>query len=321
MPGITVYACEPDEAALFRSLAAQYGVALTLVSVPPALDDAALRRAPDSRCVSVGHKSEVSAAMLRAMKRAGVEHLSTRSIGLDHIDLVAAEELGIVVENAVYAPDGVADFTVMLLLMALRGAKRLVGAVARSDFRLAGVRDRDLRDLTVGVVGTGRIGSAVIERLGGFGCRLVTYDPIRSVRDGVSFAELLRTSDIVTLHAPLTPQTRHLLGQREFSAMKSGAVLINTARGGLVDTAAMIRALDDGRLGGVALDVLEDEHGHFYADRTTAPDDHPFLRRLQELPNAIVTPHTAYYTVRALRDTVEQTLAKCAAFERNRAHD
>lgn len=319
--GITIYACEPDEAALFRTLAPDYGLALTLTSLPVRLTDTAVTPAPDHRCISVGHKSNVSAAMLRAFRRAGVEHISSRSIGLDHIDLAVADELGIAVENTSYEPDGVADFTLMLMLMALRGAKRLLDDVSRSDFRLGTARDRDLCDLTVGVVGTGRIGSAVITRLRGFGCRIVAHDPHRPAPGGVSLEELLRTSDIVTLHAPLTPRTRHLLGNDELASMKPGALLINTARGGIVDTAALIDALERGHLGGVALDVLEEEGGHFYVDRTTSRADHPFLSRLQKLPHAIVTPHTAYYTERALRDTVAQTLAKCVAFERNRAHE
>lgn len=312
--GLTVYGCEHDEAELFRALSPQYGVDVTLVSDP--VTESAGMPAPTTRCVSVGHKADLTRPMLRALSAAGVAHVSTRSIGLDHIDLGAAAELGITVENTVYAPDGVADFTLMLMLMALRGAKRLVGAASRGDFRLAQGRDRDLCDLTVGVVGVGRIGAAVIERLRGFGCRVVAHDPGREIPHGVSLRDLLRASDIVTLHLPLTPGSRHLLDRDAFAAMRPGAILVNTARGGLVDTAAMIHALETGRLGGVAVDVLEEERGHFYVDRTGAA--HPFLTRLEALPHAIVTPHTAYYTERALRDTVEQTLTRCAAFERNR---
>jgi len=212
--GITVYSCEPDEADLFHEIAPRFGIVPTTTG--DAVSEAGSVSPPGNRCISVGHKSEVSWTVLRALREAGVEHLSTRSIGLDHIDLCAAARLGITVENAVYDPDGVADYTVMLILMAIRDAKAIVTAANRSDFRLRGTRGSDLRDLTVGVVGVGNIGRAVIARLVGFGCRVLTSDR-------VPLDELLRDSDIVTLHAPLHVQTHHLIGRRELATMKRGA--------------------------------------------------------------------------------------------------
>jgi D-specific alpha-keto acid dehydrogenase len=135
--------------------------------------------------------------------------------------------------------------------------------------------------------------------------------------DVVSFEELLAASDLVTLHVPLTADTHHLIGCGQLASMKPGAILVNTARGALVDTGALISALESGRLGGAALDVLEGEQGLVHPDRTAGPVDHRFFRELQQLPNAIVTPHVAYRTVRTLRDTVETTLTNCLIFERN----
>lgn len=317
-PGITIYGCEPDEARVFEELAKRLGVIPTLTSA--AVSHSSIPR-QGNRCISVGHKSEVDAATLRALKGAGVEHISTRSIGLDHIDLRAAEELGIAVENVVYAPDGVADYTVMLMLMAIRQAKEIVSSAQGHDFRLGRVRGKELRDMTVGVLGVGQIGQAVIERLQGFGCRLLTHNGGRkATADDVSLAELLRRSDVVTLHLPLNGDTYHAIGREQIEAMKPGAFLINTGRGALVDTGALIGALESGRLGGAALDVLEGEEGYFYVDRRKRPIDHPFLPKLQGMPNVIVTPHTAYYTERALYDTVEKTIEKCLAYERGRTH-
>jgi D-specific alpha-keto acid dehydrogenase len=319
--GITVYGCEQDEADMFGELAPLFGFMPTLVGAP--VSATSVVSVPRNRCISVGHKDEISARELRALKDAGAAYVCTRSIGLDHIDLPAAERLGIAVDNVVYAADGVAEFTLMLMLMAIRNAKEIVSSAERHDFRLPPVRGRDLSDMTVGVVGVGHIGTAVIRRLQGFGCRVLAHNDGRKAAaeaDFVSLPELLAESDVVTLHVPLNAATHHLVGREQIDAMKPGALLVNTGRGALVDTDALIAALESGRLGGAALDVLEGEDGLFYFDCTKRPVDNGFLLRLQALPNAIVTPHTAYYTRRALRDTVEKTLTNCLNFERSQAN-
>jgi D-specific alpha-keto acid dehydrogenase len=320
--GITVYGCEPDEAVLFHELGPRFGIVPTITS--DAVSEAGVLPVSGNRCISVGHKSEISRTALDALHEAGVEHICTRSIGVNHIDLRAAARLGITVENAAYAPDGVADYTLMLILMAIRNAKEIVNAANGNDFRLRRVRGKDLRDLTVGVVGVGSIGTAVITRLQGFGCRVLASHNTRchdAAANFVSLDRLLLESDVVTLHVPLNAQTHHLIGRGEITAMRQGAVLVNTGRGALVDTDALVVALEDGTLGGAALDVLEGEEGLFYFDCTSRPIDHCLLLRLQRLPNVIITPHTAYYTRRALHDTVEQTLIKCRDYESGRAHD
>jgi len=320
--GITVYSCEQDEADLFDELCPRFGVVPTITS--DVVSESSVISVPRNRCISVGHKSEISRGLVRALHEVGVEYISTRSIGLDHIDVHAAEDMGITVENVVYAPDGVADYTLMLILMAIRNVKEVVSSADQHDFRLGSVRGKDLRDLTVGVLGVGNIGKAVVRRLQGFGCRVLAYNDGRDVTaaaEFVSLDDLLLESDIVTLHMPLTADTHHFIGHEQIAAMKQGAFLVNTGRGALVDTDALIGALEGGKLGGAALDVLEGEEGIFYVDRTTTPVDNQSLLRLQQLPNAIVTPHTAYYTRRALHDTVEQTLINCLRFERNRASE
>jgi D-specific alpha-keto acid dehydrogenase len=320
--GLTVYGCERDEADLFGELAPRFGVTPTLTRAT--VSETTIASLHANRCISVGHTSRVSGADLRALRDAGVEYVSTRSIGCDHIDLDAAAALGITVENVVYAPDGVADYTLMLILMAIRNAKRVVISAEHRDFTLAGVRSRDLRDATVGVVGVGHIGAAVVRRLQGFGCRVLAHSNRRNgavAADFVCLDELLHESDVVTLHLPLNADTHHFIGREQIEMMKQGAILVNTGRGPLVDTDALIVALEAGKLGGAALDVLEGEDGIFYVDCTTRPVDNQFLLRLQQLPNVIVTPHTAYYTRRALYDTVEKTLVNCLNFERTRARE
>ena len=320
---ITMYGCGPDEAVLFRELAPGLGVRPVITDAP--LSETNTELAVGSRCVSVGHKTFITHAALRALGRAGVKYISTRSIGCNHIDVEYAESIGICVENISYSPDSVADYTLMLMLMALRDAKAIVRRTDLHDYRLSEVRGRELRDLTVGVIGTGRIGAAVIDRLRGFGCRVLAHDKRPVDRPGprvehVPLDELLRRSDLVTLHAPLTAATHHLLDRQRLARMKDGALVVNTARGGLIDTEALVQELESGRLGGAALDVVEREAGIFYADRRDETLESKALLRLQELPNALITPHTAYYTDHALRDTVQNSLTNCLTFESGNQH-
>lgn len=312
--GITIYGCGEDEAALFRALAPRFGIAPAITAEPPTEANAHL--AAGNRCVSIGHKTRVTSAALRALAGAGVAYVSTRSIGFNHISVQYAESLGIEVGNVVYSPDSVADYTLMLMLMAVRHAKSTVLRAEVHDYRLHEARGKELRDLTVGVVGTGRIGAAVIDRLRGFGCRVLAHDNSPKADAAyVPLEDLLRRSDIVTLHTPLGPGTHHLLDRQRLARMKRGAYVVNTGRGALIDTEALVSALESGRLGGAALDVLEGEEGVFYADRRGTPVEGKPLLRLQQLPNVLISPHTAYYTDHALSDTVENSIVNCLHFE------
>ncbi|MEV1120789.1 D-isomer specific 2-hydroxyacid dehydrogenase family protein [Actinosynnema sp. NPDC049800] len=300
-------------------MAPRFGVVPTIT--PDPVSTATVALASGNRCVSVGHKTRITNPTLLALSRAGVEYVSTRSIGYDHLDVDYAERVGITVGNVAYSPDSVADYTVMLMLMVLRNAKSLIRRADAHDYRLPDVRGKELRDLTVGVVGTGRIGAAVIDRLWGFGCQKLAYDiRPRTSADYVPLDELLQQSDIVTLHTPLTADTHHLLDRRRIGQMKHGAFVVNTGRGGLIDTEALVPALASGRLGGAALDVLEGEEGIFYADCRDRPLAGTPLSRLQQLPNVLISPHTAYYTDHALSDTVANSLAGCRDFDRRKQH-
>jgi D-specific alpha-keto acid dehydrogenase len=312
--GVTLYGCGPDEAALFRELAPRFGVVLTITDAPASEANAELARG--NRCISIGHKTRITDGTLRALSQVGVEYISTRSIGRNHIDVGYAQSLGITVGNVVYSPDSVADYTLMLMLMAVRHVKSMIRRTDAHDYRLGDKRGKELRDLTVGVVGTGRIGSAVIDRLLGFGCLVLAYDstPATSAHY-VSLDELLRQSDIVTLHTPLTPETHHLLDRQSIARMRKGAYVINTGRGSLIDTGALIAALESEQLGGAALDVIEGEEGIFYVDRRGGPIESKELLLLQDMPNVLISPHMAFHTDHALRDTVENSIVNCIDFE------
>jgi D-specific alpha-keto acid dehydrogenase len=317
--GITVYGCRQEERALFRELAPVLGVMPTITAAGVSEVNAGL--ALGNRCVSVSHKTQVTNSTLHALSQAGVSYVSTRSVGYDHIDVTYAESVGISVEAVAYSPDSVADYTLMLMLTAVRHAKSVIRRTEVHDYRLSDAPGKELRDLTIGVIGTGRIGAAVIDRLKGFGCRVLAHDRRPKVAaDYVPLGELLRRSDIVTLHTPLTADTHHLLDRVRIRQMRHGAFVINTGRGALVDTEALVRALERGRLGGAALDVLEGEEGIFYADWSGKPVEKGLLLRLQELPNVFVSPHIAYYTDHALGDMVEHTIANCLRFTRERQH-
>lgn len=320
-PRITIYGCGPDEAVLFRELAPRFGATPTITDAP--ISEANTELASGSRCISVGHKARITNATLRALGQAGVSYISTRSIGYNHIDVGYADGVGISVENVTYSPDSVADYTLMLMLMVVRDAKSIIRRADVHDYRLGEARGKELRDLTVGVIGTGRIGTSVIDRLRGFGCRTVAHDNrsrSRAAVDYVPLDELLQQSDMVTLHAPLDANTHHLLNRQRMEKMKRGAFIINTGRGALIDTEALVPALEGGRLGGAGLDVLEGEEGIFYADCRNKPIASKPLLRLQELPNVIISPHTAYYTDHALTDTVENSIINCLKFESGNQH-
>jgi D-specific alpha-keto acid dehydrogenase len=312
--GITAYGCDPHEAAIFREIAPRLGVVATVTEA--AVSATTVELARGNRCISVGHKTAITRDTLGELSSAGVRYLSTRSIGHDHIDVAHAERVGITVGNVDYSPDSVADYTLMLILMVLRGARSVIRRTEVHDYRLDDAPGRELRDLTVGVVGTGRIGTAVLARLRAFGPRVLAHDrrPVPGV-EHVSLDELLRLSDVVTLHTPLDAATHHLLDRRGIARMRPGAVVVNTGRGALVDTDALVSALETGRLGGAALDVLEGEEGIFYFDCRGRPPGNRALMRLHRLPNVILSPHAAYYTDRALRDTVENSIVNCLEFE------
>ncbi|MDD4850673.1 MAG: NAD(P)-dependent oxidoreductase [Gemmiger sp.] len=308
---IAVFGVTEAERALFLAAAPPQGVAVRLVAEALCPQNAWM--AAGCPCVSVSHKARVSGACLAALARAGVGYLSTRSIGCDHIDLAAAKALGIAVGNVAYSPGSVADFTLLLLLMSLRQVQPMLHRAAAGDYRLPPHPAPELCELTVGVVGTGRIGRAVMARLEGFGCRVLAYSRHQPA-GGPSLNTVLAHSDVLTLHLPLCADTYHFLDKARLAQLKPGAILINTGRGELVDTAALADALEGGRLGGAALDVVEDEREYLYTDCRAARPQSPLLARLRALPNLILTPHVAFYTAPALRDTVAQTLQNCRLY-------
>lgn len=230
---IFAYALRPyDELGYLDALSRELGFEYDWTTDYPTLENAGLAAGADGVCIIT---NPMTPDLLAAYRELGVRGLATRSIGYDHIDLLAARELGIRVAHAAYPPEGVANYAIMLMLMALRKIKLVMRCAAAQDFSLAGKIGRDLSSCTVGVVGTGAIGACVIRHLQGFGCRVLACDPVkrdelRALATYVSLPELLAASDVVTLHAPGLPENHHMIGGTELALMRQGAVLVNAAR-------------------------------------------------------------------------------------------
>ena len=263
--------------------------------------------------------SDLSAPMMKKLSELGVKFLATRTIGFNHIDLEAAKKYNIRVSNAYYEPYNVADFAVMLMLMLLRKAKISVCRALVNDFSLDGMCGREMRNLTVGVIGAGKIGRAVIGNLQGFGCRVLAYDPYaKDHADGAEFTDLdtiYRESDIISLHVPLTPANKHMINAEAIAKMKDGVLIINTARGALIDTNALIEGLESEKIGGAGLDTIEQEEGVTHIDLRARIIGKRDIFYLKQFPNVIFTSHYAFFTEEATSAMVDCALRSFAFFE------
>ena len=304
---------EFDEAEYFQKFAKEYGVELGICTDAPTLENAHL--AEGYEYVSI-ITSRIDADLMKRFHELGVKMISTRTIGYDHVDLDAARKYGIHVSNVSYSPECVADYTVMLMLMSIRKMKRIMQRAEINDFSLPGIQGREMPNFTVGVLGTGKIGRSVIRDLSGFGCRIYAYDKYEneSVKEHAQYVDLdtiFRECDMITLHMPLGEENFHLLDENAFAKMKDGVVIINTARGGLIDTKALISALESGKVGAAGLDVIEDEFGMYYYDLKSDMLSKRDLYILRGFPNVVVTPHMAFYTDQAVSDMVKHSIESC----------
>lgn len=269
-------------------------------------------------CLFVNDNANADA--LEVLAAGGTQFLALRSAGFNHVDLAAAARLGLTVGRVpAYSPYAVAEHAVALMLALNRKLVRANARVHENNFLLDGLMGFDMHGRTVGVVGTGQIGGVLAGIMRGFGCDLLAYDP-QPRRDlaveYVAWEELLRRSDIISLHCPLVPATHHLIGDQALRSMKRGAMLINTSRGGLVDAAAAIRALKRGQLGYLGLDVYEEEAGMFFADLSEAVPQDDIFARLLTFPNVLITGHQAFYTRQALENIASTTLQNLTGFEK-----
>lgn len=277
------------------------------------LDTAALAQGHAVVCAFIN--DDLSAPVLECLAEGGTQLIALRSAGYNHVDLHAAQQLGLtVVRVPAYSPHAVAEHAVALVLALNRRLHRAYNRTREGDFSLHGLTGFDLVGKRVGVVGTGQIGEVFARIMAGFGCALLAYDPYPNpaveALGGryVPLDELLAESDIVSLHCPLNDGTRYLVNSHSLQRMKRGAMLINTGRGALVETPALIEALKSGQLGYLGLDVYEEEANLFFEDRSDLPLQDDVLARLLTFPNVIVTAHQAFLTREALAAIARTTL-------------
>lgn len=282
---------------------------------------AALAEGCGAVCVFVN--DTVDAEVLALLAAQGTKLVATRSTGYNQIDTEAAARLGIAVVRVTdYSPHSVAEFAVGLLLAVNRKIARGSARTRDGNFDLDGLMGFDLHGKTVGVIGTGKIGTIFARIMTGFGCTVVGHDrypsPAFEALGGryVGVDELLACSDVVSLHCPLTDDTRHIVNAESLARAKRGSVLVNTSRGGLIDTDAAIQALKTGQLGGLAIDVYEQEANLFFQDLSSTIICDDVIQRLVSFPNVIVTGHQAFFTVEAIGQIMRTTIESITAFER-----
>ncbi|MDR3595702.1 D-isomer specific 2-hydroxyacid dehydrogenase family protein [Clostridium sp.] len=317
---ILAYSHRSDETKFFKEFSEKYNVEVVLTNESPTMKTADLAKGFD--CISI-ITTMISEELVEKFHELGVKFISTRTIGYDHIDLKKAKELGIGVGNATYSPNSVADYTIMLMLMAIRKVKLIMEKSNVQDYSLKGVQGKELPNLTIGVLGTGRIGQTVIKHLSGFDCEIVAYDlyeneDVKSYAKYVDLDTLLKNSDIITLHMPATDDNYHMINKNSIRIMKEGVFIINTARGSLINTCDLIQGIEKKKIGGAALDVIEHEANLYYNDLKDQILDNRDLAILKSFPNVIVTPHTAFYTDQAVSDMVENSIKSCIFFSENK---
>jgi D-lactate dehydrogenase len=315
---ITFFSTQPYDREFFTRHNEAFGFELEFLET--ALDQKTVSLVQGAGAVCVFVNDRVDAAVVRQLAERGVKTIALRCAGFNNADLPAAKEAGIrVCRVPAYSPEAVAEHAVALILTLNRKTHKAYNRVREQNFSLHGLMGFDLHNKTVGVIGTGKIGSTFCRIMKGFGCRVLAFDlfvdPVLE-REGIEYVpliELLRQSDIISLHTPLNEQTKHIINKATISLMKPGVMIINTGRGGLIHTKDAIEGLKTGKVGYLGLDVYEQEENLFFRDLSCdiIPDD--VIQRLMSFPNVLVTAHQAFFTREALDEIATTTLSNINA--------
>ena len=311
---IIAYGIRDDEQSFVKDWAmAHSDVEVTIVK--ELIDEQTILQAEGYDGVVAFQQAQYQDAALQKMADFGIKYLSLRNVGVDNLNPSKVKELGLKVTNVpVYSPEAIAEFAVTRLMNLLRRTKEYNLKAANQDFRWAPQISKELNQQTVGVIGTGHIGQSVIKILQGFGAKVIAFDKFHNAEieaQGLyvdTMQEIFDQATVITLHIPLFPETEHLLNAAAFESMNDGVFIINTARGPLIDEQALISALDSHKVGGAALDVLEEETKLFNQDFTGKEIDYPVFKNLSARENVLVSPHTAFYTDVAVKNMVHVSL-------------
>lgn len=320
---ITVYEVRPDEKGYLCQAAEQYGVELKLVC--GAMTQENIGEAEGADGIAILGDTKLGANLVEEVARRGIRVVATRTIGYDHIDLNAAKSNGVHICNGYYDPDGVAEYTVMLMLMALRNYKQALFRANANDYSLGGLMGKELRNLTVGIVGTGKIGQKVAQKLSGFGCEVLVYSRHQNAEPSLgirycTLEELYAKSDIISLHVPLSNQTRYMIDRAAIGQMKDGVILINCARGELMCVEDIIWGIETMKIGALGLDVIEDEEGIYHRDRRSDIIKNRNMAYIRQFPNVTMTQHMAFYTKEAVKSMAESgivNIVRCLEGQEN----
>ncbi|GAB3016707.1 2-hydroxyacid dehydrogenase [Bowmanella dokdonensis] len=286
-----------------------------LAFIESRLNQQTVALAAGSQAICVFVNDQLDKAVLQELKMMGVQHIALRCAGFNNVDLEAARELGLQVSRVpAYSPEAVAEHTLALVLTLNRRLHKAYNRVKEGNFSLQGLLGFNLHGKTVGIIGTGRIGLATGRLFKGFGCQLLGHDPLPSddwqAMGGqyCALQKLFSEADIVSLHCPLTPQTRHMINDQSLALMKDGVMLINTSRGGLIDTGAVIRSLKNRKIGYLGLDVYEMEGDLFFEDLSNQIIQDDLFQRLATFPNVLITGHQGFFTHEALSQIAATTM-------------
>ena len=313
---IAFYGTKPYDKIWFEPMAKEYGFEIRFIDLPCNEETVFLAKGYDAICIFVN--DYVNAKMIDQLYEMKVKAILLRSAGFNHVDVKAAEDKILILRVPSYSPEAVAEFAMGMLLTVNRHIHRAYGRTRDFNMSLNGLMGVDLYHKTAGIIGTGKIGQAMIRICNGFGMQVLAYDPYPNTKlevDYVEPEEIFRKSDVISLHCPLTSGTRHIINEDSIGKMKDGVYLINTSRGSLIDTDALIDGLVKGKFGGVGLDVYEEEEGIFYEDRSNEIIHDEKLARLMTFPNVLITSHMGFLTKEAMQAIAKETLENAYALE------
>lgn len=313
---IAFFSTKPYDRIWFEPMGKEYGFDIHFYEMPFQEETIALARGYDAVCIFVN--DYVTAQMIQQLYEMKVKAILLRSAGFNHVDVKAAEDKILILRVPSYSPEAVAEFAMGMILTVNRHTHKAYNRTRDFNMSLNGLMGVDLYQKTAGIVGTGKIGQAMIRICNGFGMRVLAYDPFPNSKldaEYVSLEELMSSADLISLHCPLTSETRYIINRQRIENMKQGVYLVNTSRGGLIDTDALIDGLVAGKFGGVGLDVYEEEEGIFYEDRSGEIMHDENLARLMTFPNVLITSHMGFFTREAMQAIAAVTLENAYALE------